>query len=58
MSLSRSRKGSRIPFDKPGKATAWGMAGCLILAVSGSFGFGWAVAVTVVTALAGCYKGT
>ena len=54
MSLHKRRK---IPFDKPGKATAWGMAGCLVCAATASAGFTWAAVITVVTALAGCWNG-
>ena len=54
MSLHKRRK---IPFDKPGKATAWGMAGCLVCAATASAGFTWAEVITVVTARAGCWNG-
>ena len=57
MPLTKRHKHRRIPFDAPGKATGWGMAGCLICTVTASFGFWWAAAITVVTALAGCWNG-
>ena len=44
-------------LDAPGRATAWGMAGCLLLIPTAAWGMGWALAVTVFTALGGCYKG-
>ena len=54
MSLRKRRK---APFDAPGRATAWGMAGCLLLIPTAAWGLRWALAVTVFTALGGCYKG-
>jgi len=52
-----SARKRRFPVDRPGKATAWGMAGCAGCAVMASAGLAWAVAITLVTALAGCWNG-
>jgi hypothetical protein len=51
----RKRPRERL-FTAPGKATAWGMAGCIGCAITATAGFGWAVAITIVTALAGCLR--
>ncbi len=43
-------------FDGPGKATGWGVAGCVLCYVFAGAGIGWALAITVATALAGCWQ--
>ncbi len=43
-------------FERPGKATGWGVAGCVLCTVFAAAGPGWALAITVVTALAGCWQ--
>jgi hypothetical protein len=41
-------------FSAPGRATAWGVAGCLACYVAAGAGFVAVLVVTVVAALAGC----
>ncbi len=43
-------------FERPGKATGWGVAGCVLCYVFAGAGIGWALAITVATALAGCWQ--
>ena len=43
-----------ILFSKPGKATGWGIAGCLLCAVFAWLGLRWALGFTLITGLAGC----
>lgn len=42
-------------FDKPGRATLWGVIGCAACTVMAGAGISWALVITVVTALAGCW---
>ena len=43
-------------FDAPGKATAWGMAGCGVCSAVQP-DWRWALIITIVAALAGCFNG-
>lgn len=56
----RARKAqTRVPhrlFDSPGKATGWGVVGCMLCFVFAGTGVGGALAITVITALAGCWS--
>lgn len=48
------RKGSRFPFDKPGRATVWGIIGTLTAAAA-SADVRAGLVIAIVTALIGCY---
>jgi hypothetical protein len=41
-------------FDRPGKSTAWGIIGCALCTACSGLDVRWALAITVITALAGC----
>ena len=47
----------RVVFDNPGKATAWGIIGCMLCTAFAGAGFMWAFVITLVTALIGCFNG-
>jgi uncharacterized membrane protein YjjP (DUF1212 family) len=50
--------GKRTPlFDKPGKATGWGMAGCMLCYLFASAGMIAAAVITFITGLIGCWNG-
>ena len=44
-------------FDAPGKATAWGLVGCVLCTVAAHLGLGWILGITLFCALAGCFNG-
>jgi len=43
-------------FDRPGRASGWGIVGCLLCYVFARFGIGWTLVITVVTAFIGCWN--
>jgi len=54
--MARPRR--RFPFDRPGRATLWGLVAIPASAIVTTMHAGWQglVTVAVVTALAGCWK--
>jgi hypothetical protein len=46
-----------MAFELPGRATAWGIAGCALCTAFDTAGAAWTLAITVTTALAGCWDG-
>jgi hypothetical protein len=52
--MSAARRRRRL-FEMPCRATAWGIVGCAACFAMASAGLIWALVITVVTALAGCW---
>jgi hypothetical protein len=43
-------------FDAPGKATGWGIVGCVICAAVPELGVKGQIIATIITALLGCFN--
>jgi hypothetical protein len=54
--LPASKQATVQLFDAPGKATFWGMAGCIVCSANPGGGVRFTLIVTLVTALIGCFN--